>query len=66
MEFEINVAKDGKHFFATARRSAQTPWQAHALYKELLAKFPESEGYTLECTGWKTVGSRFRLEELEG
>ena len=43
---EINVAKDGRHFFATAPRSIHTYPEDHyeEVLKTFLEKFPESVG----------------------
>lgn len=55
---EINVAKDGRHFFATAPRSIHTYPEDH--YNEVLEtfkeKFPESEGYKITAVRWKSCG----------
>lgn len=53
---EINVAKDGVHFFATAERSISSPLalkNAVAVFKE---KFPATEGYKITVTEWETTG----------
>lgn len=54
--YEINVAANGQHLFATAQRSATNIKDAEALYKVLSAKFPASEGYTVTATYWKAEG----------
>jgi hypothetical protein len=46
MDYTINIAKDGHHYFATTKRSLRTLDKAIALFKVLQEKFPESEGYT--------------------
>lgn len=56
---EINVSKDGRHFFATAQRSIKTfPVDG---WKEILRifqeKFPESEGYKISVTKWESRGT---------
>jgi len=46
--YEINVSKNGEHYFATAKRSSQTiahsgkPREGLADFKR---RFPESEGF---------------------
>ena len=47
MSYEINVAKKGKHFFATTERSANSPSEVIHLYSVIADKFPESEGYSI-------------------
>lgn len=54
--FEINIALNGKHFFATDLRSARTEDKAKELYKTLKEKFPESEGYTIMVTYEECIG----------
>lgn len=45
MHYRINVAKDGKHFFATASHSLTTTDEAQSVYKEISERFPEEEGF---------------------
>ena len=56
--YEINVAKDGRHFFATAPRSL--PDTRPGRMMEVLAvfreKFPESDGYEISVSRWEIVG----------
>jgi len=54
--YEINVAKDGSHLFATADRSGVHLDNAKSLYNVLLLKFPVSEGYSITVSYWKSVG----------
>lgn len=43
--FEINVAKNGKHYFATHERSLTGHSEAEAALKDFKNRFPESEGF---------------------
>ena len=56
MWYEINVSRDGQHYFATDKRSITT--LARALdVRELLKKaMPEEEGFEYTITQWNTVG----------
>ena len=56
MSYVINVTLNGKHFFATADRSASTAWQASLLFTTFLEKFPKADGYEVTCTCWETTG----------
>lgn len=48
MGYEINVAKDGIHYFATHERSiGHDKKKLEELYKKFLEMFPESEGYQI-------------------
>ena len=55
---EINVAKDGRHFFATAERSIPTypPESYEEVLRTFKEKFPESEGYKISATKWTSRG----------
>jgi len=50
--YEINVARKGRHFFATAERSLQNYDDADDVYQIIKSRFPEGEGY--EVTICKT------------
>ena len=56
---EINVSKDGRHFFATSPRSIRTYPEDH--FNDVLRifneKFPESEGYKISATKWECHGT---------
>ena len=62
MHYEINVAHNGKHHFATAERSLTTLGEAKRAYDKLKVAFPESEGFALTVTKWQTVGESVDLE----
>lgn len=54
--YEINVSLNGKHFFATSERSAQTAHEAKNLMGVFAKKFPETEGFEVSCTYWRCSG----------
>jgi len=56
MYYEINVAKNGKHYFATAKRSLTNERDAKALWADLKQRFPESEGFVLSVSYRQRVG----------
>lgn len=56
MYYEINVAKNGRHYFATAERSLTDEQTAHKVFEEFEKKFPETEGYSLRMTYYQNVG----------
>ena len=64
MYYEITVAKNGVHLFAMAERSAQSPWNARAIYEEIKTRFPEEEGYQVTVTRWKKRGEYINLNIL--
>lgn len=47
MYYEINVAKDGRHFFATHERSLKDQEHTKAVFKKFKEVFPEKEGFTV-------------------
>lgn len=57
MYFEINVAKNGIHFFATAERSARDEQKMCEIVRVFKEKFPESEGYVINVTRWDRYGT---------
>lgn len=64
MSYVINVTLNGKHFFATADRSASTAWQASLLFTTFLEKFPKADGYEVTCTRWETAGQQIPYSDL--
>lgn len=64
MYYEINVSKNGVHLFATAERSAQSPWSARAIFEEIEKRFPEEEGFTVTVTLWQKQGQYVNLRNL--
>lgn len=45
--YEINVAKDGKHYFATHERSLTATKEAENALKDFKKRFPEEEGFSI-------------------
>ena len=56
MYYEINVALNGRHFFATAERSICNEEQLKKVLTVLKQKFPVSEGYELYATRYENRG----------
>ena len=48
--YEINVAKDGKHLFATHARSVPEKRELDELMKVFRVNYPEEEGYAITVT----------------
>lgn len=63
MYYEINVTLNGRHFFATDKRSITNTSKLEALYKILKEKFPQEEGYNLSVTRYETVGKFIDMEK---
>lgn len=64
MYYEINIALNGTHFFATAKRSISTKQKLEQVAKVLIAAFPESEGYSISATRQEELGKGIDLNEL--
>lgn len=61
MYYEINVSKDGVHYFATAERSLTTNAQALNMYTHFCGLFPERDGYEIRVTSYETTGRRIKF-----
>lgn len=55
--YSINVAKNKKHFFATAAHSLTTVGAATEAFGELSKRFPKSEGFDVSITYWEGTGT---------
>jgi hypothetical protein len=64
MYYEINIAKEGNHFFATAERSISTRSKAKLVYDLLKAAFPEEAGYSIKVSRWNQVGEEIDPAKL--
>jgi hypothetical protein len=62
MSFEINISKNGKHYFATAERSLTTLDEATKVYNELKEFYPESQGFKLSMTKWEKRGKEIKID----
>jgi hypothetical protein len=56
MWYEINVSKDGKHYFATDKKSITTLARALDVRERLKKAMPEEEGFEYTITQWQTNG----------
>lgn len=65
MSYEINVAKNGHHYFATAARSARDDATALYLYNHFKKLFPLSEGFTINVTKTETVGRVCHFDKVD-
>ena len=63
MYYEINVAKNGKHFFATAERSITNIKKAEEVYMLFKEKFPKSDGYEISVERWEKIGEFVDMNE---
>lgn len=63
MYYEINVSKNGKHFFATSERSITSEDKLNEVYGELKRAFPVSDGYKMNVTYWEKQGQSVDMPE---
>jgi hypothetical protein len=64
MYYEINVSLNGKHFFATHKRSVTTERECARLYVEFERAFPAREGYNLIVTRREEIGTGINPKDL--
>lgn len=64
MYYEINVVKDGVHFFATHERSITSSQQLRVVLKVFMDKFPTEEGYMLMISRHEDVGYMFTVDDI--
>ena len=65
MHYEINVSKNGRHFFATHERSITTKQDAKKVLDIFEAKFPEEEGYFIMVLAYDQSGIMYSLHEFK-
>jgi hypothetical protein len=58
--YEINVARGGNHYFATAPRSITSNEQARRVYSDFIVRFPVNEGFRVTVTKWENVGTNMQ------
>lgn len=63
MYYEINVAFQGGHLFATAPRSITTEEKAEAVWDLFRKKFPKESGYEVTLSYYETSGSTLRTNQ---
>lgn len=64
MYYEINVAKNGKHLFAIHQRSCQLFSQMQVVLREIIMRFPQSEGFGVDVVEHQDAGTHIPLNEL--
>lgn len=65
MYYEINVSLNGKHFFATDKRSITTKRALKEVYTVFKEKFPQEDGYEMLVSYVETKGKYIDMEEEE-
>lgn len=65
MYYEINISKNGRHFFATDKRSITNKQTLKEVYEILKDKFPTEEGYDMLVSCMETRGRYIDMEQEE-
>lgn len=60
--YEINVAKNGMHLFATHERSLTSEQKALEAFMELRTRFPSGEGFSVSMTYMERIGRPVDVE----
>ena len=63
--YEINIALNGKHFFATAPRSCTRQSDLIKVMNVLKEKFPSKEGYEITVTHWQSRGTQVDMNAVK-
>lgn len=64
MYYEINVALNNRHFFATDPRSITTIHDLRKVLPVIAEKFPESEGYSIMVSEYPEMSTLLNTKEL--
>ncbi len=69
MYYDINISKNGKHYFAIAERSALHKDKARILFNDFIIRYPKNEGFEVTITLCETKGydktEKFQTDYLE-
>lgn len=61
--FEINIALNGYHYFATADRSISSKEKAFQIMRELQVIYPKEKGYTMTLSELQRFSKGVALPE---
>ncbi|MGN1342058.1 MAG: hypothetical protein ACI4VL_02360 [Bacilli bacterium] len=64
MFYEINVSLNGKHLFATHKRSITNEQALKNVYKVFKEKFPMEEGYDILITKYEEYGKFVDMDKM--
>ena len=64
MYYEINISKDGSHYFATAERSITDRRKLKEVYNKLKKSFPNEEGYEILVSRYEKIGMGINPEDI--
>ena len=63
MYYEINIAKNGRHYFATAERSIDDNEKAQSVANELAALYTKEKGFEITISRWQKCGERIEFAQ---
>ena len=61
--YRINVSKNGRHLFATAKRSITSKWDLERVFPIIKQKFPEDEGYKISVAAQVEYGRYYETPQ---
>ena len=64
MYYEINIALNGRHLFATAPRSITTYDELKTILRVFKAKFPANEGYEISASEYPQTSYRIDVSPI--
>lgn len=65
MYYEINVAKNGQHYFATAERSIYDNETAQKIANELATLYTKDKGFTITISKWQKCGESIEFVQTD-
>lgn len=66
MYYEINVSKNGRHYFATAERSITTERELKIIVADFVEKFKEEDGFHMTVSLYKAFSQHIDVETILG
>ena len=61
MYYEINISKNGRHYFATAERSIDDNEKAQSVANELATLYTKEKGFEITISRWQKCGERIEF-----
>jgi hypothetical protein len=59
MHYEINISKNGKHYFSTNERGLTWEDKAREVFFDLCRRFPKSEGFHVGMVFYPSRGEEY-------
>lgn len=62
--YEINISLNGKHFFATAKRSINDKQELNEVLLVFIMKFPKDEGYEISISEHPQISYGIDIKDI--